>query len=234
MEKRLRDLVRVRADRILDAAAELLVRHGHRKVTIDDIAGRAGIGKGTVYLHWRTKQELFEALLLREATGYVEELLAGLRDDPDLVRPHRLLAESFLIVHRRPVLLALCRGDPDVLRDRLADNPLRSQELLAIDRCHELLTRNGLVRDDVPNLPHALTAVQAGFYLVDTVDRAAGELDAAARAESLAAVVRHAFEPAEPPSRRTLARVATQVVTLLDGLVPSYRESIYGYRRSRR
>ncbi|MGW2198666.1 helix-turn-helix domain-containing protein, partial [Streptosporangium sp. NPDC001682] len=42
-----------RADRILDAAAELLVRLGYRKVTIDDIARLAGIGKGTVYLHPR-------------------------------------------------------------------------------------------------------------------------------------------------------------------------------------
>lgn len=233
MADRLRDQVRERGDRILDAAADLLVRHGYRKVTVDDIAAAARIGKGTVYLHWRTKQQLFEALLVREAIGYVEELLAGLRDDPDRVRPHRMLPEAFLIVQRRPVLRALFSGDPGVIRDRLTDSPLRSQELLAIDRCYELLTRNGLLRDDVPNLPYALAAVHAGFYLVDTVDREAGELDVAARAESLAHVVRHAFEPAQPPSSRTLARVATQVVALFDGLVPGYREEIYGYRRNR-
>lgn len=231
MAERSRDLVRERADRILDTAAELLVRHGYRKVTIDDIAARARIGKGTVYLHWRTKRELFEALLLREAIGYVEELLSRLRDDPDRVRPHRMLADSFLIVQRRPVLRALSSGDPGMLRDRLADNPLRSQELLAVDRSYEVLTRHGLLRDDVPNLPYTLAAVSAGFYLVDTVQPVPDELDAAARAESLAHVVRYAFEPAEPPSPRTLARVATEVVTLFDGLIPGYRETIYGYRR---
>jgi AcrR family transcriptional regulator len=40
-----------RADRILDAAGDLLLRLGYRKVTIEDVAQRAGIGKGTVYLH---------------------------------------------------------------------------------------------------------------------------------------------------------------------------------------
>jgi AcrR family transcriptional regulator len=43
-----------RAARILDATAELLLRHGYRRVTIDDIARHADIGKGTVYLHWKT------------------------------------------------------------------------------------------------------------------------------------------------------------------------------------
>ncbi|HEY3710665.1 MAG TPA: helix-turn-helix domain-containing protein, partial [Amycolatopsis sp.] len=61
-----------RADRILDAASELLVRWGSRKVTIDDVARRAGIGKGTVYLHWRTKDALFETLLTRAAADLLD------------------------------------------------------------------------------------------------------------------------------------------------------------------
>src|SRR5699024_2081534 len=44
-----------RADRILEAAGLLLVSWGHRKVTIEDVARRAGVGKGTVYLHFPTK-----------------------------------------------------------------------------------------------------------------------------------------------------------------------------------
>jgi AcrR family transcriptional regulator len=38
--------------RLLDAAAELFVTQGYRKTSIDEIARRAGIGKGTVYLHF--------------------------------------------------------------------------------------------------------------------------------------------------------------------------------------
>ncbi|WP_234322969.1 helix-turn-helix domain-containing protein, partial [Streptomyces sp. NRRL S-350] len=48
-----------RAERILDTTAELLEQHGYRRVTIDDVASRAGIGKGTVYLHWKTREALF-------------------------------------------------------------------------------------------------------------------------------------------------------------------------------
>ncbi len=54
-----------RADRILDAAAELILRWGYRKTTIDDIARQAGVAKGTIYLHWKTREDLFMALLTR-------------------------------------------------------------------------------------------------------------------------------------------------------------------------
>lgn len=44
-------------DRILDAAEVLLGRFGYRKMTVDDLAAEAGIGKGTVYLSFRSKEE---------------------------------------------------------------------------------------------------------------------------------------------------------------------------------
>ena len=53
-----------RADRILDAAANLILRWGYKKTTIDDIAKQAGVAKGTIYLHWKTREDLFVALLI--------------------------------------------------------------------------------------------------------------------------------------------------------------------------
>ena len=46
-------------DAILDAAETLLGRYGYRKTTMDDIAREARIGKGTTYLHFRSKEEVF-------------------------------------------------------------------------------------------------------------------------------------------------------------------------------
>lgn len=45
-------------DLILDAADRLLARYGYRKMTIDDVAREVGIGKGTVYLHFKSKEDL--------------------------------------------------------------------------------------------------------------------------------------------------------------------------------
>jgi AcrR family transcriptional regulator len=43
---------------ILDATDRLLARFGYRKMTVEDIAVEAGIGKGTIYLHFNSKEEV--------------------------------------------------------------------------------------------------------------------------------------------------------------------------------
>lgn len=43
---------------ILDAAERLLAGSGYKKMTIDDLAAEVGIGKGSVYLHFSSKEEI--------------------------------------------------------------------------------------------------------------------------------------------------------------------------------
>ena len=45
-------------DLILDAVDRLLSTRGYKKMTIDELAQEVGIGKGTVYLHFRSKEDL--------------------------------------------------------------------------------------------------------------------------------------------------------------------------------
>ena len=45
-------------DAILDATDRLLARSGYKKMTIDDLAKEVGIGKGSVYLHFESKEEI--------------------------------------------------------------------------------------------------------------------------------------------------------------------------------
>ena len=45
-------------DAILDAATRLMERYGYKKMTMDDLAREVGIGKGTIYLHFRSKEEV--------------------------------------------------------------------------------------------------------------------------------------------------------------------------------
>ena len=60
---------------LLDAAFELFVERGFAATRIDDIAARAGVSKGTVYLYFPSKQAVFEALVRQAVLPNVERLI---------------------------------------------------------------------------------------------------------------------------------------------------------------
>jgi AcrR family transcriptional regulator len=60
--------------RLLDAAADLLAKHGIRRTSMDDIAREAGCARPTIYRHYPTRDALLGALLLRETGRYLEQL----------------------------------------------------------------------------------------------------------------------------------------------------------------
>lgn len=54
-----------RSDTIIDAAERLFTRFGYRRTVMDDVAGEAGVAKGTLYLYFDSKAALFRALQTR-------------------------------------------------------------------------------------------------------------------------------------------------------------------------
>jgi AcrR family transcriptional regulator len=74
------DAVRNRAS-VLAAARAAFGEHG-LDAQIDDIARRAGVGVGTVYRHFPTKQELIDALVVEHFTDIIERTAAALKE-PD-------------------------------------------------------------------------------------------------------------------------------------------------------
>jgi AcrR family transcriptional regulator len=68
-------------DRVLEAARAAFAAEGS-DVSLDEIARRAGVGAGTVYRHFASKEALFEAVVFDRIAELVEEARA-LADDPD-------------------------------------------------------------------------------------------------------------------------------------------------------
>jgi AcrR family transcriptional regulator len=61
-------------DLILDAVDNLLARFGYRKMTMEDVARQVGIGKGTIYLHFPSKEELVLSHIDRIAETVIRKL----------------------------------------------------------------------------------------------------------------------------------------------------------------
>ncbi|MBO8126453.1 MAG: TetR/AcrR family transcriptional regulator [Firmicutes bacterium] len=77
-------------DRILDAALCLINRYGFDKTTVSEIAREAGIAKGTVYLYFQSKDEIYYALLARESNRNKERIIPKLQAAADPVEKLRL------------------------------------------------------------------------------------------------------------------------------------------------
>lgn len=54
-----------KSEAILDAADRLFARFGYRRTAMDDVAGEAGVAKGTLYLYFDSKAALFRAIQTR-------------------------------------------------------------------------------------------------------------------------------------------------------------------------
>jgi AcrR family transcriptional regulator len=56
---------------ILDATDLLLSRYGYKKMTIDDLAREVGIGKGSIYLHFSSKEDV--------ALSHIDRIISRLK-----------------------------------------------------------------------------------------------------------------------------------------------------------
>lgn len=163
-----------RAHRILDATSELIQRFGYDKTTIDDIARAAGVAKGTIYLHWNTRDALFAALLRRERVRLLDDVRRGA---PSTL--HDLLYGLAAGLLRRPLMRASLLGDSEVL-GKLTRHKRESSTTLPMGELFETyigtLREHGVLRADLTTYEHltVLTSTIYGFltaqrYLPDSM-----------------------------------------------------------------
>ncbi len=203
-----------RVERVLDSAAELLVRWGYQRVTIDDVARHAGIGKGTVYLHFRSKDALFLTVLMRVHRDIVERLADRMAADPREVLPSRTMRSLYEELSADPVARSLYLGDAEVL-GRLAHEAagtlgeIGSRRQQALEEHIRLLGEGGCLRPGLEpdSALYVLSAIGAGFFVIDGLSPTVPQLDTAVRADLLEHSVAAALEVPDPPAA-ALARVA--------------------------
>ena len=113
---------------ILDAAESLLTQGGGRLPTAAEIAAASGLAKGTLYIYFRTKEEIFAALLLH----LWEPALAALKEEltradrPVPARVEAFVARFVAYVDERPILLRL-----DALAKEVIERNMSAPALIA-------------------------------------------------------------------------------------------------------
>ena len=62
-----------RPQELLSAALDLFVERGYAAARLEDVAARAGVSKGTLYLYFNNKEELFKAVIRENLTPVLDE-----------------------------------------------------------------------------------------------------------------------------------------------------------------
>jgi AcrR family transcriptional regulator len=198
-----RDERQLREERILDAAAALLVRWGYRKTTVDDVAREAGVGKGTIYLHWKDKNALFAATLRRASRHLIDYTIRKIAADPDGGLPHRLWTHSMLAAFTDPLMSAVMTGQSDILQGLTSVFPAAALLQMAGDYEEYIVQLQGvgLIRTDLPVsvITYLTSALKIGLINTPEV-LSTGQLPNVEQlTEAISDLIRRWLEPDQPP-----------------------------------
>jgi AcrR family transcriptional regulator len=156
-----------RRDAILAAARDLFFEHGIYRTTVDDVASRAEVAKGTVYLYFESKETILAHLLLEGLDALGETLAQAYGESLPLSAEARLRRIS-------AAYLDFFQNEREYFRLMMAFDRGQFQEAVQADLYQKILTRSvrglhwvvraielGIVSGEF-NLPNAKQA--AGMY----------------------------------------------------------------------
>ena len=90
---------------IVDAAIRVVARNGYYNSRVSDIAREAGIASGTIYLYFRTKEEILVTLFRERMAAFVAHLRREIGAETDPVAKIRRLVElHFAVLEQSPAL----------------------------------------------------------------------------------------------------------------------------------
>lgn len=117
------------SDALLDAAREAILDVGWSRMTLTDVARRAGVSRMTIYRRWTDTQALLADLLTREWTELTARVAARLSTDgPAIDAVADGVVASVRAVRRDPLMSRVIERDPELLLPYLLERRGRSQE----------------------------------------------------------------------------------------------------------
>ena len=188
-----------RRDAILAAARDLFFEHGIYRTTVDDVAARAEVAKGTVYLYFESKETILAHLLLEGLDALGESLAEAFGEAKQLTGEARLRRIS-------AAYLNFFQNEREYFRLMMAFDRGQFQEAVQAEVYQQILTRS------VRGLRWVVRAIEqgmtAGEFKVPDAKNSAGMYWAALNGALI--LISH-------PLRREL--VEQEVETLYNGVM---------------
>lgn len=192
---------RERERAILDAATDLLLRLGYNKLTMGDVAEAVDLHRGLVYLRFKSKDELVEAIVHRELNRYADRWRDELRADPQGGSAASVLRATARALQSLPMAAAIVARD-ELIFGKYLRRPAnifeRVRKPLGTHRFLRVMQEAGTIRPEVD--------VRSVAFILDAVSRA----------------LRHTFPHDRDADQPSSDDVLETLADLLDlGLTPS-------------
>lgn len=222
-----------REQRILDAAAQLIIHYGYDKTNVSDIAAAAGISKGAVYLHFTSKDELFEALLYREVIRYSESWLDHIEADPQGGTIGGIYKAVLYAINHNPFMQAIVKQDPRIFGNYLhrPQNLFTASEspALRVEFLQAMQAAGAIRRDVDPQvMSHIMDMLSYGLVGLPTIKSAQQIPPFDAVMDAIAEMMDRMLTPAEgdpgAAGKRVIRDLAATARTQLDRMYHATKE----------
>lgn len=147
------DLKERRREEIILAARRVFFENGFERSKMEDIANRAGIGKGTVYGYFSSKEELFETMVCHNINEYKDRLLdisSSSESFPEKIRALLNYHYNFLS-ENLDIFDLINKGN--MISEPIREHLIKEQEdfLNILDIMLKKAIENKELRDDIDN-----------------------------------------------------------------------------------
>lgn len=221
-----------RRARLLDTAAALFVQHGFDKTTVADVAREAGVGKGSVYLHFPSKEALLEAVMLRELIALSQSWYDAVMTDPRGGTLGGMYKAMLQGLHGSPFMAAML-GRDSALFGRYVRRPGNVFQVASRGNHtrHEvvaMMQAAGAVRDDIDPkvVAHVMNMLSYGMVSIEEVVPAEEVPPLEQTLDGIATIMDRALTPrgtraASDAGKAVLTKVFEAARSRLDELVAS-------------
>lgn len=160
-----------RRDQILDAAIALIEEHGFEKTTMDEIADRAELSKGTLYLYYNDKATLYQAIKKRALKYLHEEFHHIIQEDSEGALLVKKMMLTFLnlinenVTFTKAMMLYERTNNQDSPKDNSvikACASLENELLMLIIRAIQIGKQDGSIQSSVES---KVLALQIAFQI---------------------------------------------------------------------
>ena len=153
---------------IIEAAVRVFARNGYYNSRVSDIAREAGVASGTIYLYFKTKDEILVTLFREKMAAWVAHVRSEIAAEPDAVaKIRRLISLHFGVLESDPALAEVVQVEL-----RQGHKFFRGASAHEVSAYFQLIASiledgqaAGAVRDDVP----VKVAAKALFGAMDQV-----------------------------------------------------------------